>query len=89
MALADATPSGRNLGRKSPSGVRIDNFSLVALIGNKMEVTTGIAGDLFGMLRDYNIRFVCHGASANNICFLVKEGTGEEVVKKVHKKFIG
>lgn len=66
-----------------------NNFSLVALIGNKMEVTSGIAGDLFGMLRDYNIRFVCHGASANNICFLVKEGTGEEVVKKVHKKFIG
>tara|TARA_R110000868_G_scaffold37111_14_gene131621 strand:- start:30858 stop:32183 length:1326 start_codon:yes stop_codon:yes gene_type:complete len=65
------------------------DLSLVALIGNKMDATSGISGKLFGVLDHYNIRLVCHGASPNNVCFLVKEGTGEEIVKLIHKKFIG
>lgn len=70
--------------------VEVENdLSLVALIGNKMDATSGISGVLFGMLDNHNIRLVCHGASAHNVCFLVKEGTGEEIVKLIHKKFIG
>lgn len=65
------------------------DLSLVALIGNRMESTSGISGPLFSLLEGYNIRLVCHGASPNNVCFLVKEGTGEEIVKMIHKKFIG
>ena len=65
------------------------DLSLVALIGNKLNATSGISGEMFNLLRDYNIRLVCHGASPNNVCFLVKEGTGEEIVKLLHKKFIG
>lgn len=65
------------------------DLSLVALIGNKMDATSGISGELFGLLKNHNIRLVCHGASPNNVCFLVKEGTGEDIVKLVHKKFIG
>ncbi|MBO6523900.1 MAG: lysine-sensitive aspartokinase 3 [Balneolaceae bacterium] len=64
------------------------NLSLVALIGNKMDATSGISGTLFGLLENHNIRLVCHGASPNNVCFLVKEGTGEEIVKLIHRKFI-
>ncbi|MFV1884402.1 MAG: lysine-sensitive aspartokinase 3 [Balneola sp.] len=63
-------------------------LSLVALIGNKMNATSGISGTLFGLLENHNIRLVCHGASPNNVCFLVKEGTGEEIVKLIHNKFI-
>lgn len=65
------------------------DLSLVALIGNKMDATSGISGTLFGLLENHNIRLVCHGASPNNVCFLVKEGTGEEIVKLLHKRFIG
>ncbi len=65
------------------------DLSLVALIGNKMDATSGISGTLFGLLENHNIRLVCHGASPNNVCFLVKEGTGEEIVQLIHKKFIG
>lgn len=65
------------------------DLSLVALIGNKMDATSGISGTLFGLLNNHNIRLVCHGASANNVCFLVKEGTGEEIVQLLHKEFIG
>lgn len=64
------------------------DLSLVALIGNKLNTTSGVSGKLFSMLKDHNIRLVCHGASANNICFLVEEGTGEKIVKLLHKRFI-
>ncbi len=63
-------------------------FSLVALIGNRLTATSGISGDLFTHLKDYNIRLVCHGSSPNNVCFLVKEGEGEEIIKKLHRAFI-
>lgn len=65
------------------------DLSLVALIGNKMDATSGISGTLFGLLENHNIRLVCHGASPNNVCFLVKEGTGEDIVRLIHTKFIG
>lgn len=65
------------------------DLSLVAIIGNHMDAISGISGDLFGLLRNHNVRLVCHGASPNNVCFLVKEGTGEEIVQMIHNKFIG
>lgn len=64
------------------------DLSLIALIGNKMDATSGISAILFGLLKDFNIRLVCHGASAHNVCFLVKEETGEEIVRLLHKEFI-
>jgi aspartate kinase len=64
------------------------NLSLVALIGNNLNQTSGVSGELFGLLSDYNIRLVCHGASAHNVCFLVQEGIGEKIVQLLHDKFI-
>lgn len=66
-----------------------DDLSLVALIGNRLDTTSGVSGKMFTMLQDYNIRLVCHGASPNNVCFLVKGGEGEEIVRILHKEFIG
>lgn len=63
-------------------------LSLVALIGNKLNATSGVSGSLFQLLKNHNIRLVCHGASPNNVCFLVKAGEGEEIVKMLHKEFI-
>jgi len=64
------------------------DLSLVAIIGNRLNATSGISGQLFSLLKDYNIRLVCHGASAYNLCFLVDEKSGEEIVKLIHHKFI-
>lgn len=64
------------------------DLALVALIGNAMNQTSGISGKLFSTLKDYNIRMVCHGASANNVCFLVKESEAEAVAKTIHDQFI-
>ncbi len=64
------------------------DLSLVAIIGNRLNVTSGISGQLFSLLKDYNIRLVCHGSSAFNLCFLVDEKSGKEIVELIHKKFI-
>lgn len=64
------------------------DFSLIALIGNNLNRTAGISGNVFNKLKDYNIRMVCHGASENNICFLADEAEGEQIVKLLHKEFI-
>lgn len=63
-------------------------YALIAIIGNNLNKTAGISGTLFNKLREFNIRMVCHGASENNICFLVDEKEGEEIVKLLHKEFI-
>ena len=65
------------------------NLALVAVIGNAMNQTSGISGQLFSILKDFNIRLVCHGASANNVCFLVQEHYAEAVVQTLDQSFIG
>jgi len=64
------------------------DFSLIALIGNNLNKTAGISGAIFNKLKAFNIRMVCHGASENNVCFLVDEKDGESIVKLLHKEFI-
>jgi aspartate kinase len=64
------------------------DLSLVAIIGNRLNVTSGISGQIFSLLKDYNIRLVCHGSSAYNLCFLVNEKSGEEIIKLIHANFI-
>jgi aspartate kinase len=65
------------------------NLALVAVIGNALNQTLGISGQLFSTLKDYNIRLISHGASANNVCFLVDESDAEAVVQTLHQSFIG
>jgi aspartate kinase len=65
-----------------------DELALVALIGNNLQKTSGIGGPLFTALEKYNVRLICHGASPNNLCFLVDHGQAEDIVKMLHSKFI-
>ncbi|MDR9414882.1 MAG: lysine-sensitive aspartokinase 3 [Gracilimonas sp.] len=64
------------------------DLALIALIGNDLQKTSGIGGPLFTALEKYNVRLVCHGASPNNLCFLVDHEQAEDIVRMVHKKFI-
>ncbi|WP_019027545.1 lysine-sensitive aspartokinase 3 [Colwellia piezophila] len=59
-------------------------LSLVAVIGNGLTCTKGIGQSIFETINDVNIRLICHGASANNICFLVNESDANLVVEKLH-----
>lgn len=69
--------------------VEIENgLALIALVGNKLDVTAGVSGPIFGTLNDVNIRLICHGASSHNLCFLVREEEAMSVVQKLHDRFI-
>ncbi len=64
------------------------NLSLVALIGNNINHTPGLAKKIFEAIENINVRMICYGASRHNFCFLVNEDMGPEVIQKLHKKFI-
>lgn len=59
-------------------------LSLVAVIGNDMQLTKGVGQTIFDNITDFNVRMICHGASANNLCFLVDEHDANPVVEKLH-----
>lgn len=59
-------------------------LSLVAVIGNGMTFAKGVGQSIFEAINDINIRLICHGASANNLCFLVDESDANFVVEKLH-----
>src|SRR6056297_77179 len=65
-----------------------ENLSLIALIGNNLHTTSGLSGPIFSTLEGINVRLICHGASSHNLCFLVNEQSAEEVVQKLHERFI-
>jgi aspartate kinase len=64
------------------------NLSLIALVGNNLDETAGLSGPVFGSLEDINVRLICHGASSHNLCFLVSGSEAENVIRKLHKRFI-
>lgn len=61
-------------------------LSLVAVIGNGLDCAKGIGQAIFQTINDTNIRLICHGASANNLCFLVNEQDANNVVEKLHRE---
>ena len=61
-------------------------LSLVAVIGNGLNCAKGIGHSVFETIQDTNIRLICHGASANNLCFLVNEEDANNVVEKLHNQ---
>lgn len=65
--------------------VKVDvGLSLVALIGNDLHITAGVAKRLFSTIKQYNVRMVSYGASTNNICLLVQSQHADEVVRLLH-----
>ncbi|WGV99980.1 lysine-sensitive aspartokinase 3 [Vibrio sp. YMD68] len=57
---------------------------LVALIGNNMSGSKGYAKQVFGTLEDFNLRMICYGASAHNLCFLLNEADSKSAIQKLH-----
>ncbi|MGK4476233.1 lysine-sensitive aspartokinase 3 [Aeromonas molluscorum] len=63
-------------------------LALVALIGNRMSEATGVGSRVFDAMRDHNIRMICYGASAHNLCFLVNEGEANQIVNRLHQELL-
>lgn len=64
------------------------DLTLVSLIGNGINHTPGLAKEIFNSIPDINVRMICLGASKHNFCLLVSSEKGNEVVKRLHQKFI-
>lgn len=62
-----------------------EGLSLVAVIGNHLHSSKGVAAELFYALERINMRLICHGASKHNLCFLVQDHDGPAVVKQLHQ----
>lgn len=61
------------------------DLCLVALIGNKMSTSRGCAKQVFSALEDFNLRMICYGASAHNLCFLVQQDESKQVIQRLHQ----
>ncbi|WP_371189331.1 lysine-sensitive aspartokinase 3 [Thalassotalea maritima] len=62
------------------------DLCLVAIVGNNLQSTNQLGSSIFDHLEDTSVRMICHGASANNLCFLVNEQDGHHVVETLHNK---
>ncbi len=62
------------------------NLSLIALIGNKMRHSKGYAKQIFGTLEDFNLRMICYGSSAHNLCFLLEEADSKRAIQILHQE---
>jgi aspartate kinase len=61
-----------------------EDLSLIAVVGNALNRSSGVAAKVFHSISDFNMRLICHGASEHNICFLVSSSEANEVVKRLH-----
>jgi len=44
--------------------------------------------NLMSVLKDFNIRLICHGASKHNLCFLVEQTESDNVVQSIHSRLL-
>lgn len=65
-----------------------ENLCLVALVGNNLSSTPGVAARTFQAVGLDNVRLICHGASAHNLCFLVNKGEVRRVASRLHEAFL-
>lgn len=66
-----------------------DDVNVVAVVGEEMKGTPGVASKVFGAVasRGINIRMIAQGSSELNISFVVKEEDGAEAVRAVHEEY--
>ncbi|MEM4590258.1 MAG: aspartate kinase [Nitrososphaerota archaeon] len=62
---------------------------VVAVVGEGMKGTPGVASRVFGAVakRGINVRMIAQGSSELNISFVVKEKDGLEAVKAIHEEY--
>ena len=61
--------------------------AIVCLVGENLREIPGIAGRVFGVLGDVNIRMISQGASEINLTFVIEEEDVPQVVRRLHEAF--
>lgn len=63
------------------------NQAVVCVVGSGLRDTSGVAGQIFMAIADYNISLISHGASSVNMTFVVEENVVKDVIKRLHDEF--
>ena len=61
--------------------------AVVCVVGSGLRDTSGVAGQIFTAISDFNISLISHGASSVNMTFVVEQTVVGEVIKRLHDKF--
>lgn len=69
----------------------IRDLEIIAIVGENMRGTPGLAGRLFQAVgeRGINVHAIAQGSSERNLSFVVDEERGQEAVRVIHKAFFG
>ncbi len=73
--------------KKFPTVTVEENKAIVCLVGEAMRYTPGIAGRVYGAIREAKVNMISQGASEINLSFIVNEADLSRVVQKLHKEF--
>jgi aspartate kinase len=65
----------------------MDDVAIVSVVGRQFRVQGGIAGRVFGSLKDINIMVISGGASDINLNFVVSSADADKAVKQLHAEF--
>jgi aspartate kinase len=89
-AIEKAFELERKAGLMDPPSVE-EECSIVAVVGEAMKDTPGIAGKVFGVLgeRGVSIRAIAQGSSELNISFVIRREDVNTAVRAIHGAFFG
>ena len=59
-------------------------LALVTLVGNQLTQASGVCNDVFTKLEEHAVRMISHGASSNNLCFLVPAEQADDAIRALH-----
>ncbi len=91
MTVDDSTLSNKRLLQDLSQFADVqveENLTLISLIGNNINHTSGLSKRIFSAIENINVRMICLGASKHNFCFLVHESQGVETIQRIHKTFV-
>jgi aspartate kinase len=57
------------------------------MVGENIRGQNGIAAQVFGALRDINLRMISQGASEINMSFMIDEDDVEKAIRSLHSVF--
>ncbi len=61
---------------------------MVSVVGRNFLQQTGVAGRVFGALREINLLMVSFGASDINLSFVVKGSDADTAVRLLHRELL-
>lgn len=61
-------------------------LALITLIGNQLTQASSVCKDVFARFDEHAVRMICHGASSNNLCFLLPGDVADSAVKALHQR---